>query len=469
MKLIYQRIGIVAISFIVASCSLPKKQTTNGVETDNRHKIGVVVLDPGHFHASLLQKDTLTDVNDTIRIYAPEGIGVNQYMESIDSYNHRTTSPTTWKKEIYVGDNYLQKMLTEHKGDVVVLAGNNQKKTCYIVESIKAGYNVLADKPLAINQQDFKRLTEAYQLAKERNLLLYDLMTERYDILNIIEKELLHQTELFGELQKGSAAHPSVTMESTHHFFKTVSGKPLIRPAWYYDVEQQGEGIADVTTHLIDLINWQCFPNKTIHYQSDVKVFTAKHWPTPITLAEFNQSTQATSFPAYLKQCTKNNVLEVMANGSLSYTVKGVCVGMKVTWNYAPPAHGGDTFTSIKKGSKATLKIVQNEKNEFVKELYIQKAADVDCNTFDTQLQKTIGQLQKTYPFLSVKNKSNGIYLIDIPHKNRLGHEDHFGKVAKAFLHYVRNKDIPEWENENTLTKYYITTTAVEMAKNENK
>ncbi|MCB6666162.1 putative oxidoreductase C-terminal domain-containing protein, partial [Phocaeicola dorei] len=79
---------------------------------------------------------------------------------------------------------------------------------------------------------------------------------------------------------------PSVIMESVHHFFKTVSGKPLIRPAWYYDVEQQGEGIADVTTHLIDLINWQCFPDKTIHYQSDVTVNAAKHWATPITLAE---------------------------------------------------------------------------------------------------------------------------------------------------------------------------------------
>ena len=40
---------------------------------------------------------------------------------------------------------------------------------------------------------------------------------------------------------------------------------------------------------------------------------------------------------------------------------------------------------------------------------------------------------------------------------------------AKAFLHYVDNKDMPEWENENTLAKYYITTTAVEMAKIGNK
>lgn len=92
------------------------------------------------------------------------------------------------EKQVYTGDDYLQKMLADHKGNVVVLAGNNQKKTRYIMESIKAGYHVLADKPLAINPQDFKLLTEAYQLAKEKNLLLYDLMTERYDILNIIEK-----------------------------------------------------------------------------------------------------------------------------------------------------------------------------------------------------------------------------------------------------------------------------------------
>ncbi len=102
-------------------------------------------------------------------------------------------------------------------------------------------------------------------------------MTERYDILNIIEKELLQKTELFGELQKGSPENPSVTMESVHHFFKNVSGKPLIRPAWYYDTEQQGEGIADVTTHLIDLVNWQCFPDETIRYQSDVKVMQTPH------------------------------------------------------------------------------------------------------------------------------------------------------------------------------------------------
>ena len=469
MKRIYNNIGFLILSLAIASCSLSKRQADNEADTNESRKIELIVLDPGHFHASLLQKDTLTDVNDTIHIYAPEGTGLNQYMESINSYNQRAEAPTSWVSQVYTGDDYLSQMLTEQKGDVVVLAGNNQKKTQYIIESIKAGYNVLSDKPLAITQQDFDLLVEAYQLAKEKDLLLYDLMTERYDSLNIIEKELLQKKELFGELQQGSPENPSITMESIHHFFKNVSGKPLIRPAWYYDTAQQGEGIADVTTHLIDLVQWQCFPDKTIHYLSDVKVTKATHWPTPITLPEFCQSTQMDSFPPYLHKYVKNNVLEVLANGTLNFTIKGIHIGMKVIWNYTPPTNGGDTFTSIKKGSKATLKIVQNKENGFIKELYIQKVQNTENATFKTQLEKTIKELQDTYPFLSIKERNNGLYLIDIPQACRSGHEAHFSKVAKTFLHYLQYKDMPEWENENTISKYYITTTAVEMAKSRDK
>ena len=262
MKRIYNNIGFLILSLAIASCSLSKRQADNEADTNESRKIELIVLDPGHFHASLLQKDTLTDVNDTIHIYAPEGTGLNQYMESINSYNQRAEAPTSWVSQVYTGDDYLSRMLTEQRGDVVVLAGNNQKKTQYIIESIKAGYNVLSDKPLAITQQVLDLLVVAYQLAKEKDLLLYDLMTERYDILNIIEKELLQKKELFGELQQGSPENPSITMESVHHFFKNVSGKPLIRPAWYYDTAQQGEGLTDVTTHLIDLVQWQCFRTK---------------------------------------------------------------------------------------------------------------------------------------------------------------------------------------------------------------
>ena len=70
MKFIYKGIGLISILFIVASCSFSKKQTMNKAEANDSCKIEVVVLDPGHFHASLLQKDALAVINDTIRITA---------------------------------------------------------------------------------------------------------------------------------------------------------------------------------------------------------------------------------------------------------------------------------------------------------------------------------------------------------------------------------------------------------------
>lgn len=108
MKLAYN-IRFLVFLLVVASCSLSKRQTTDEVDISGSHKIDLIVLDPGHFHASLLQKETLTDVSDTIRIYAPEGIAVNQYLESIDSYNQRAESPTTWKNK------YIPEMIISRK------------------------------------------------------------------------------------------------------------------------------------------------------------------------------------------------------------------------------------------------------------------------------------------------------------------------------------------------------------------
>ena len=113
------------------------------------------------------------------------------------------------------------------------------------------------------------------------------------------------------------------------------------------------------------------------------------------------------------------------------------------------------------------MKTIQDKESGFVKQLYIQRAADSDYSEFESQLQKAIKQLQTTYPFLSVKNINEELYLIDIPQTDRLGHEAHFSKVAESFLGYLHDKNMPEWENENTISKYYITTTAVELAKKE--
>ena len=63
---------------------------------------------------------------------------------------------------------------------------------------------------------------------------------------------------------------PSIVKESVHHFFKYVSGNPLKRPGWFFDTTQQGEGIVDVMTHLVDLTLWEAFPEQPIKTE-DIK------------------------------------------------------------------------------------------------------------------------------------------------------------------------------------------------------
>ncbi|MBQ7296931.1 MAG: Gfo/Idh/MocA family oxidoreductase [Alistipes sp.] len=424
-----------------------------------------VVLDPGHFHAALVQRESLAGVSDTVRVYAPAGAGLEQYLANIDRFNSREEAPSQWVEQVMTGDDCLEQLLANKQGDIVVLAGNNRKKTHYIIESIRAGYHVLADKPLAITAEDFALLDEAYRLAEEQGLVLYELMTERYDTLNIIEKELLAEEELFGELLKGTQEEPAIELESVHHFFKEVNGAPLIRPAWYYDVAQQGEGIADVTTHLIDLIAWQCFPGEAVRYPEEVTVTGATHWPTRLTLEQFSRSTGATAYPEYLASYLNKEILEVNANGEIDFVMKGVHASMRVIWNYQAPAGSGDTFSSVKRGSKATLRTVQDASTGFVKELFVEKNPTVDEAAFEAAVAQSVARLQEQHPFLQAEKCGEGRFLIQIPKEVRTGHEAHFSKVAGAFLDYVRGAEMPATERANTIAKYYVTTRAVEMAR----
>lgn len=458
----------VILSSMLLSCVGKNKDTSgsNSVFTGAAEEVRLIVVAPGHFHASLLQKNNMRQVNNSVFVYAPtQDVGLKQYLAAIDTYNKRTDNPTNWLTSIYTGEDFLNRLESEKNGNVVVLAGNNRDKTEYILRAVDAGLNVLSDKPMAINREDFHLLEEAYSSSELNDVFLYDMMTERYDLLNIIERELVNNPEFFGELKKGTPENPSIYMESVHHFFKEVSGTPLIRPTWYYDVEQQGEGIADVTTHLIDQLFWKCFPDQAITYNQDINNISSTHWATDISPQQFTSSTGATDFPGYLQKHLDNDVLKVYANGTISFEVKGHYTNLKVLWNWEAPEGSGDTFRSVIKGSKAILLTEQNKAQNFVKQLYIQRTEDIDSESFEENLKRTINKLQVKYPFLSYESTSTeGTYLLNIPLENRETHESHFTNVAEHFFNYLVDRNMPAWEKSNTLAKYYITTKAVERA-----
>jgi predicted dehydrogenase len=425
--------------------------------------IQIVTLDPGHFHAALVQKTMYEGVDSSVHIYAPEGPDLELHLERIRSFNNRIEQPTHWSLQVYAGKDFFEKMLEEKKGNVIVLAGNNREKTEYILQSIKGGFHVLADKPMAINEKDFILLQESFSEARKKNLLIYDIMTERYEITTILQRELSRMPGIFGSLEKGSIEKPAVTKESVHHFFKYVSGNILIRPAWFFDVEQEGEGMVDVMTHLVDLIQWECYPDQIIDFKNDIKIHSAKRWITPIKLTEFQNITGNEKFPEYLfKDVINDTLLQVYCNGEIEYQLKGVYAKVSVQWAYKAPDGTGDTHYSVMRGTKANLIIRQGKEQQFKPVLYIEPVNE--ASGYESILKEQFNQLAEKYPGIVLKKK-NKEWEVFIPEKYNEGHEAHFARVMEKFIGYHQNKDMPSWEVPNMIAKYYTTTKALEIAK----
>lgn len=438
---------------------------THQEEKKQDFTVHLITVDPGHFHAALVQKTMYPEVDSVVQIYAPEGNDLQQHMDRISAYNKRADNPTNWKEKIFIGSSFFDEMINQKKGNVVVLAGNNEKKTSYIKRSVDAGLNVLADKPMAIDKAGFELLKSAFESAKKNNVLLYDIMTERYEITTILQRELSMMPEVFGTLEQGTVDNPAVTKESVHYFYKYVSGKVLVRPPWFMDVAQQGEGIVDVTTHLVDLVQWECFPEKAIDTAA-IKMLAAKRWPTDMTLSQFKTITGVNTFPAYLKKdVVQDSVLKVFSNGEMNYTINGVHARVSVRWNFKAPEGTGDTHNSVIRGTKANIVIRQGAEQQYKPELYIEQAAGQSPLT-EQLLQQQIKKIQAKYPGVALKKVKNG-WWVTIPDTFKEGHEAHFGRVMEKFLTYFKNKNMPAWEVPNMIAKYYTTTAALEMAKKQ--
>ena len=190
--------------------------------TGAKGEIRLLTLDPGHFHAALVQKNMYDQINSEVFVYAPEGNDVNEHVKRILGYNARAENPTKWFEKVYRGADYLEKMISEKRGNVVVLSGNNRIKSDYILKSVNAGLNVLADKPMVITNEQFPILEEAFKKAKEKGVLLYDIMTERFSVTTMLQRELSMIPEIFGTLKPGSADNPGIEMISVHYFYKNA-------------------------------------------------------------------------------------------------------------------------------------------------------------------------------------------------------------------------------------------------------
>ncbi|HEY6899270.1 MAG TPA: putative oxidoreductase C-terminal domain-containing protein [Puia sp.] len=431
-------------------------------QENSKTRVRLITLDPGHFHAALVQKSMYPVIDPEVHVYSPGGPELQAHLALVNQYNGRAEQPTHWTETIYEGPDYLEKMIRERKGNVVVMAGNNRLKTEYIDRSVQAGFHVLSDKPMAIDEKGFHLLASAFDEAAARHVLLYDIMTERSEITNLLHKELVYTPDIFGSLRPGSAQDPSVIMESVHFYYKNVSGNALTRPDWFFDPAQQGEALADVGIHLLDLVQWACYPSSLIDYKKDIQVLSSATWPTPLRLSQFSTVTKKTAFPDFLKRYVKDDtLLEAHGNGEVTYRLKNVYAKVTARWEYQAPEGSGDTHHAIFKGTKATLEIRQGPEEHYQPALYIFPLNATDA--YAASATQAIQKLAIRYPGISLK-KAEGGWRVEIPASYKVGHEAHFAQVMERYLGFLKVNRIPDWEVKEMLAKYYTATKALTIA-----
>ena len=427
--------------------------------------VRLMTLDPGHFHAALVHGEMYPGVAPRVDIFAPLGPDLFAHLHRLAAFNGRAARPTAWECEVHTGPGFVERMLRDRPGNVVVLSGRNRDKIDHIRAAVSAGLHVLADKPWVLGSEDLPKLAAALAEADARGIVAYDMMTERYEATHRLQRELVNDEPTFGQMLSGSPDAPGVYMESVHYLKKIVAGVPNIRPPWFFNTADQGEGLNDVGTHLVDLVQWTLFPEEAIDVPSDVQIVDAHRWPTWVSESDFRSVTNARGFPEELRGSVVDGRLEYYCNTLVSYAVRGIHIKLNVAWDWEPLDPPGDTHFASYQGSRSRIEVRQTHADDFRPELYV-VARDAGLKPqVLAAVEAKVAALQPAHPGIAVEERSTEIR-ISIPEALRVGHEAHFGQVTTAFLQYLRDRAaLPAWERPNMLAKYYVTTRGTELSR----
>ena len=90
------KLSLLFLSFIyiMVSCAPKGSQNKPIVTEKDKSKVRLMTVDPGHFHAALVQKTMYDQILPDVNVYEPEGHDVQQHLNMIRSYNDRAADPT---------------------------------------------------------------------------------------------------------------------------------------------------------------------------------------------------------------------------------------------------------------------------------------------------------------------------------------------------------------------------------------
>src|SRR5207249_4102750 len=324
--------------------------------------------EPGHFHAALTLGTPHPNVREEIFVYAPPGAELDDFLALIDAFNRRAENPTAWKPVVRAGDRSLERLIADRPGDVVILAGRNDRKMAMMRRLHDAGFHILADKPWLAGPDGLDDLRHTLSGGP----LAVEIMTGRHDSTSRLTRKLAGETEVFGGFDEDKEGQPAIEISGVHHLEKTVNGAPLRRPPWFFDVRVQGDGIADIPTHMVDQA--QRLIGAALRHGSEpvaLELLEARRWATPVPRELFARVTGQPDFPPELHEWVTRSELAYLGNARLSFVTGGIRVALDTRWDLSAPDRGGDTHHSVIRGTRAEIRVDQDAATGFRRRLSV--------------------------------------------------------------------------------------------------
>jgi predicted dehydrogenase len=411
-----------------------------------RHVHTLLFLDPGHFHAALTLRVPHPGIEDEIFVYAPDGVELRDFLALVKRFNLRSEQPTRWRPTVLTSGDPIERLVTERRGDVVVLAGRNGGKARAIRRLHDAGFHVLADKPWLVEPGDLEDVRQSLGARP----LAWEIMTGRHDLAARLMKRLVDLPDVFGRFRGDG---PALELESVHHLDKLVDGAPLRRPCWYFDVRVQGSGAVDIPTHLVDQTQWLA-EGAGKPTDEAPKLSSARAWPTRVPAEAFQRITKQPAFPAELRPFVADDALEYLCNAELSYQVSGVSARVAARWNVAAPAGGGDRYRAAAHGSGADIVLEQGPETANRRRVTIEPRGQAD--RVARAVRDAVASWQAELPGVGVESGIGGGMALVLPPALAAGHEAHFAIVLDSLVRAIDDGGWPAAPAARTLAKYTL-------------
>jgi predicted dehydrogenase len=417
-------------------------------------------LDPGHFHAALTLRERHPGVSDDVFVYAPSGPELDDFLALIAAFNRRADRPTAWRPVVRAGSDSAARLLADRPGEVAILAGRNDRKIGLMRRCHDAGFHVLADKPWLAGPEglgDLRHILAGGPLAVE-------IMTGRHEITSGLARKLVAEADVFGDFAPSGAGAATIEMTGVHHLEKLVNGAPLRRPAWYFDVRAQGDGIADIPTHMVDAAQRLVAASRTRAATPgrELELMSARRWTTSVPLPVFARVTGQPDFPIEIAHAVEGTALAYTCNAEISLRVAGVPVSLGTRWDLTEPRGGGDTSRTLVRGTRAEIWVEQSAATGFRRRLSV--VPHQDAERFERALERAIAAWQPEYPGVEAVATERG-WDIRAPRALDAGHESHFPLVLADFLALVERGEAPPSLAADTLAKYTLLVQASQAAR----